>query len=385
MLIRSEKRLDPIVQLGVFLMAIKTSLSNSNIIYYTDFIDSLLTAAAIIIFVAAMIRNKYSVKLFLLFALVGSLAFYSVTRSGNYGLLITVITCMAAYREDFNSVIKCIFSTELVFFLVHTGLAFVLSLLGFIDIRAVDVSRGFRYNFGFGHPNTFSMYFLNLVIMWAWLYYYSKKKKGKYLFYMLALTMVVYFFTQTRTMLFSAIVFYGLLLIINKENKKHKWLAVCASIIVPICCFVMIAVSVIYATQLKTSNKNMLILALDRLLSTRVRLGAYGFANYGFTLFGQNLSERTVEWDQYWRLSADVYTYCAMNVGIVWPILIIILFYKLAKKSYDKVNIFIIIWALYAISEVHVLNGYMFFPILMVMMAFNQQSEVDVTYAENIL
>ncbi len=379
--VRLEKRVDPIVQLGVILLALKTSISNSQLIYYTDFIDGLITTAAVIILVAAMIRNRYSLNLLLLFAIGGSLTLYSVTRSGNYGLLITVITCMAAYREDFDSVIKCIFKTELIFFLVHTGFAVLLSLMGFIDISGVaGASRGVRYNFGFGHPNTFSIFFLNLVIMWVWLYYFQKKKKGKYLFYMASLTILVYFFTKTRTMLFSAMIFYGLLWIVSKEHKKHKWLTLCARVIVPSCCFIMIAVSVVFAAQLKISDKNTLIILLDHLLSSRVRLGAYGFANYGLTLFGQNLTGRTVIWDQYWGLSAhtfdDVYTYCAMNVGIIWLVIIIILFYKLAKKSDDKVNVFIILWALYAVSEVHVLNGYMFFPILMVMMVFSPNKKL---------
>lgn len=378
MQIEAVKKIDPIVKFGVVLLALKTSFSYSNIIFYPEFVDSAMTALATVVLFFAMIRHKYSKKNLILFLLIGLIVLYSTICSGNYGLLITVITCMAAYREDFNSVIKCIFTTELIFFLIHTGFAVVLNLLGFISIRMVSTSRGFRYNFGFGHPNTFSIYFLNLVVMWTWLYYFSKNNKRKYLLCMLALTIAVYFFTDTRTMLFGAIVFYGLLLTVSDGHIKHKWLTICAGIINPICCFAMIATSVMYASQLKSSNKNLLIVALDYLLSSRIRLGAYGFANYGLTLFGQDLSGRTVVWDQYWKLNGhtfdDVYTYCAMNIGIVWLILIIVLFYKLAKKSYDKVNIFIILWALYGVSEVHVLNGYMFFPIFMVMMVFSSSS-----------
>ena len=175
-------------------------------------------------------------------------------------------------------------------------------------------------------------------------------------------------------MLLSAAVLYLLLFITGGIEKNRKWLSVFAKFIIPVCGVTIIIFTIVYVEQLNAFHKNIVVMTIDKLLSSRVKLGAYGYDKYGITFLGQNLSNYKVTWDQEWRLNAhtfdDVYTYCAMNVGIVWLVLITVMFYKLADRHSDKINIFIIIWALYGISEVHVLNGYVFFPILMIMMTF---------------
>ena len=54
-----------------------------------------------------------------------------------------------------------------------------------------------------------------------------------------------------------------------------------------------------------------------------------------------------------------------VNQGVIWLILLAFIFYKLAKLNSGKVNIFLIVWALYGVTEVHGLNGFLCMPIFL--------------------
>ena len=120
---------------------------------------------------------------------------------------------------------------------------------------------------------------------------------------------------------------------------------------------------------------------LDTMLSNRIKLGAYGFANYGITMFGDNMMNNIVVWDSYWRLNSHtfdcLYSYLAMNQGLIWLIISSVLFFALAKKSDMKINICIIVWAFYGITEVHGLNGYQCFPVLLLVLLFNHKKVIS--------
>ena len=125
----------------------------------------------------------------------------------------------------------------------------------------------------------------------------------------------------------------------------------------------MLFFSIIY------KSGNVLALSLDVFLSSRIRLGGYAYEHIGITWFGQP-TVKNVQWDSFWGLTGHAYdcayTLLAMEYGIIWLILICYCFYKLSKRNDVKICIFIITWSLYAVSEVHPLNGYILFPILLI-------------------
>ena len=66
-----------------------------------------------------------------------------------------------------------------------------------------------------------------------------------------------------------------------------------------------------------------------------------------------------------------------MQQGIIWLVTIILLFYKLNQLNNDKINFAIIAWAIYGITEVHGLNVYMLFPILLVSELFDKKQNIE--------
>ena len=114
---------------------------------------------------------------------------------------------------------------------------------------------------------------------------------------------------------------------------------------------------------------NLLSHAVDQLLTRRIGLASYAYNRLGLTIFGRDMRNFTTTWDEYYGFSGgftfdNIYSYLLINVGIVILLLIIVVLYKVAKQGSLKNNIFILVWALYSMTEVHGLSCYMCFPIL---------------------
>ncbi len=163
------------------------------------------------------------------------------------------------------------------------------------------------------------------------------------------------------------------MLFIFKNKKQNKALSRIAMCIVPIISiFIFILIS-------QYTNDNVFILTIDKLLSARIRLGAYAFQNYGLSFLGQNMENVNFVWDSYWGLTDFTFdcTYYSLMVmqGYFWLIIIIIGFYLLAKKKDNKINLAIIAWGLYAVTEVHGLNGFKCYPILLLALLISSRKK----------
>lgn len=144
-----------------------------------------------------------------------------------------------------------------------------------------------------------------------------------------------------------------------------------AEFIVPICSgLTLLCVNLLL-------SGNLIAEAVNALLSDRIKLGAYGVSHYGYSFLGQKVAKTNIVWEAEWGFNGftfdNIYTYLAVNQGIIWILLLSVLFYYLAKKEDLKTSIFIIIWALYGITEVHGLNGFISFPILLVVSLFEHR------------
>lgn len=366
-------KLDFLMQFGIFLMVIKVSFNNSQILPYSEVVDSALAVLSVGVLGIYVLRQAYPKEVLAGYLLIGVLALYCVLKTGNYGFLITVILCMAMRKVDFDTVIKHIFVYETVFLIIQT----CYSLASWVFLQVPfwqDVYGVNRCSFGFIHPNMFSMYVFQLILMWVWLNY--DRLKQEHVVGFSAISFLVFIFTKTRTSLIDTLVLCLLLLFVHKEyGNSKKVLTVCAKYITPAAAIVTLFLSVTFASG------NPLSRIADRILNTRIRLGGYVYERYGMTLLGQDLSGMKVTWDSFWGITEhtfdNIYTAVAMNYGLVWLIFICIAYYKLAQKQNAKINICLIMWALYGITEVHGLNAFMCFPILLVVFLYSEKEDEE--------
>lgn len=360
----SLPKINSSLMMGLFLMVVKNTLSLSNILPYNDKVDVLLSFLAIVFLGAAILKKKFTMKMLIIHVCIIILALFSVLQTKSFGILITVISCLAVRDEDIDKVINFIFSYECLFIVVHTLIAFGYSLLG----RALysNVSGVMRYNFGFRHPNTFSAFLFNVIIMYIWKRFYSMKKK--HILTILGIEIAVYCITKSLTPFIAVCTVILLTIIANKSVKMQKVMSWSAGIIVPVLAFI------VYVLITKYEVGNLTMEKINLLFSGRIKLGAYALEHYGLTWLGQEISSFYVEWDSYWRLNKftfdNLYSNIMINFGLIWLVICSLFFFLLSRKNNAKVSVFLIIWAIYGMSEVYGINVYYCFPILLVALLF---------------
>ena len=114
--------------LGMFLMIIKVSLSQSSIVPYNEAVDNFLSLFAAFLLAFYIVKEKYSIKTLFIYAFIALVALYSTVKTGNNGFLITIITCLAIRNQDMDRVIDFIFRYEAIFLVIHTLLAVTVTL-----------------------------------------------------------------------------------------------------------------------------------------------------------------------------------------------------------------------------------------------------------------
>ena len=173
---------------------------------------------------------------------------------------------------------------------------------------------------------------------------------------------ILYRVAKTRTSLYL-FVFVLLIVLIYKNKSYSRLIDILAKYAVPFLSLFTFVMTFLY------EKGNILSHAVDQLLTHRIGLASYAYNRLGLSLFGRDMRDFTTTWDEYYGFSGgftfdNIYSYLLINVGIVILVLLIIVFYKVAKQGSLKNNIFILVWALYSMTEVHGLSCYMCFPIL---------------------
>lgn len=343
---------------GILVLIVKTILSMSSMWHLSGTVDNILTAISVVLLVAHILSKQYNTRQLIAYAIVTVLFGVICINIGSVGLLITVITCLAVRDEDIERVVRFIFKYEFWLISIHCLVGAVSTLLG---SKYYVLSHGYiRYSLGFGHANVLSAFVFNLVIMYLWLKFENLNLKD--FIAVIIVELLLYRVTKTRTSLYLS-VFVLLIVMIYKNKERSKLIDALAKYAVPILGLFTFVMTFLY------EKGNLLSHAVDQLLTRRIGLASYAYNRLGLTIFGRDMRNFTTTWDEYYGFSGgftfdNIYSYLLINVGIVILLLVIVIFYKVAKQGSLKNNIFILVWALYSMTEVHGLSCYMCFPIL---------------------
>lgn len=357
---------------GTFLLVIKTVFSASKIIPYSDFMDTFLAALGALCMILSIIMQQYRVKVLLIYAMLIGITAYNALITGNNALAGTIITCLAIRKTDLKTYIRFIFKLQSVLVICHTIIAIIGSMIGTFNI-VQNIGGITRYDFGSLHPNSFAALAFNLMIMWIWLNW--DKIKARHIIFMILGSGILYYFCKTRTNFIAMLAVIGFVFVCGVKHKFVRLIGEIATVIIPLLSVAMGVAIILYVTG------NRIVLLLNKVLNARISLGAYALAHYSFTLFGQNMASlyTGTTWDPIWQLNGFtfdcIYTYMLINQGIIWLILLTILFAKLAKRNNPKDNVAIIAWALYGVTEVQGLNCFSCMPILLLTKLFGKETE----------
>lgn len=344
-------------QYGIIILVFKVFLSYTVFDKMIPFLDNLLSLLAVLFLGISIINKGYTIKMLFIYGMVALLGLYSSYCVGNVMFFITILTILAIYNERRS--IHFLYKYEIVAFVALS----ILSLMTGNAKRYVEEGMSLYFDFGFSHPNVAAAMLFNIMIMWIWLSY-DELNLSVYL-KLVIFSFVVYFFTGARTILIVGLITIFLVMLSKSEKKLiHQGLAFVAGWIVPV-----LSLTFLYTT-VNYQSSGYIVKTIDTLLTGRLKLGAYAYAHYGFTFFGQVVEKGTIfGYDPLWNMSKfltfdNIYTKLMINNGIIWLVLIAISFFALSRLKNNAMNCLIIVWAIYGITEGIVLNGYLCFPIL---------------------
>lgn len=361
------------LELGLFLFILKMFWSSSKVFYYNDFIDTILTALAVGSLFVSIISQRYSLRILVIYAVISLFSIYNYMETGLAVIMVTVITCLAIRGKDFQKVIEFIYRYELLLLALHLIATIVCVCIGYNDFISISGAR-IRFDFGYSHANVASVYAINIALMYIWRRYESIGIKQ-----ILAIAVIlglVAGLTKTRTVWLSIILITVLLIISKKAVIFKNVLSFLARWMLPLFSIFMFLLWNAFL------NSNTISIILDQLLSGRIRMGAYTYITYGLSFLGKEIGSRSITWDPFWRLTGftfdDIYSYFFMCQGLLWLLVIIILFFLLAKKQNVKINFMLIMWAFLGITEIHGLDCYSGFPLLLVVQLFDMPQSMIV-------
>lgn len=357
-------------RLGLLFMIFKVFLSLSNIVEMPDYLDTILSVVASGFLVTSILQKQFPMKTLLLFSLIILIGLVTSIRTNNMMMFIAILTCVSVCGEDLDEAIRFILYTEGLLVSMIALISVIMHIMGYSML--IRVSGEMLYGFGFSHPNVFSCILTNLFAMYLWLHFDTVRFRN---LLTVALVSIGFFMiTDSRTSLAVTLFLVIVMAICRDQEKLHKPLKYLAMYTLPV------LAAIFYILCKGFASGNIMAQMIDLGLSGRIRFSAYSLERFGISLFGQNLAGIKVKWDAFWQLSGitfdNIYTYLFVT-QCIWLVVIAFLYYRTAKKGDIKHSVFILSWALYGIAEIHVINPFLFFPILVVTSLFDRGEETE--------
>ena len=358
-------------------LAVKVMASTSLLIPWNPTVDNLCIVFALAILLVQLCTITLTLGKLIGLAAVSLAVLYSCVSIGQYDLLISLIAVCLLINEDIDEYISMLLRTQIYILAAHIVLATMLSLTGSDHLYWSITDSRLRFNGGFAHANVLSSYITSCMLMFAWTHFreITKNQWG----WMSAVTVLSYGLSRSRTGLMLNILLLVLVYLAQKDNRLLR------SFIKPVLLlsFPALAAFVYWVTQ-QYLNNNGLAVFVDDLLTGRIKYAAYAYIRSGTTWLPRYLDyaeSGLVVWTPEWNLNTftfdNMYSFCFMQLGMVWIVLFTVLIAIVCLRSNYKAKVFALVWVLFSMVEVHGLNCFKFFPILLFSTLFSREGADD--------
>ena len=359
-----------IVNVSILCMVVKNFMETSAAIPSISLIDNLLVILYIVCVVLLIIKKKYNLRELLLIGTISFALLYTSIVTGYSDPIISFLFIVAIKDKNIDDIICIIYKYYCAMLAVHIictiPLALTSSICMVMHIRGID-----RYTLGFIHPNAAGSKFFTIMMLYLWV----KKNKKTNLFLEIIVSTGVYFLCRSRTAYMLSLMTIFIAYLMKKNNHAiDSLINKLAGVVFPSTAALIYLLIKLYETR------NPLAVIVNDALSGRINLAAYALNRVGFTIFGRSI-------DFYGALSSYsaryaindftfdcIYSFIFCSMGLVYLGILSILFLKLASEKQVWINAAIIVWSLYAVTEVSGLNGFNLFPIFYLVILINGKS-----------
>lgn len=287
--------------------------------------------------------TRYTLKEMLIMAAIAVYAVVIYLKTGYITFTITVVTLLGAKDIDVHDLLKKVLFVRLICMTVLVSASVAGIVSNFVKDQFDD---GLTYSYGFQNPNDFMVnVFINVALI-----FYLNYKKLNILYFLLSAYAFYAVFCVTKSMtgmmlgVFLLAVFLCLKLFDRLGGFGRKVKQVISALVVSTSLWCFIGTFVM-SVMFDVNNK--IMFKLDQLVSGRLKIQHQYWLNYGFSLFGKDISRGAARPDgvqinngfldsNYW---CSFYKYGFVSVMIFIAFLVLASLYFHKKKNYNMVII----------------------------------------------
>ena len=335
-------------------------------------LDNCISLILLILCAYKIVTKKYNLKTLFLYGVVCIFALYSALTTGKMIIATSVLIVLAIRGENIQYIAKELYYMKFSIIILHTLGAIILFPTGLSYLGGSFEETRFRITFGLNWPGQFADYTFDLCVLW--IFCNLDKLKNKDFCKLILCLAVVFIATDSRVIFAISMLLIMMVWIIKHTNRFNGLLKWIARFIVPVLTIVMFSCINAFA------NRSTWALVVDKILNTRVRLNGYLYDLYGHTFFGQRCESLIGEFSEKWQSTGSTfdctYTWLIIEMGIVWLLFLIIIFYILPRKDEPLISILLICWSLGAFIDTDFVSGYCSFIVLLFSLIFLKKDKL---------
>lgn len=305
------------------------------------------------LFIVAFCTGKYKLKDIILRGIIGIIVVIITINLHNIEFGVYSLVVIASLNIDSKRIVKLSAISNIFF----VSLVAFSAVIGFIP-NDVYIHEGKKaYALGFAYYSNIPYILLVALLAFFWLAN-SRKKENIILLTSIPLQILIYKISTTRLVLaiYSIFIVTVILSRILNSNRKHKILMFFSTIMFPCAAIMTFFVSIYYA-------KNGFFMSLNKLLNNRLEFNARAFITYKISIIGEKIITSNEGFDanyvnRYFYVDSG-YVYSLISYGIVFFIILMVLYSLLSRKAIRDNDIKLAIWC-FIICLFSVINNIMF-------------------------
>lgn len=311
--------------------------------------------------------TDYKIDQLLLYTIIAVLLYISYGNCGERMFLQSFLIVLSARKTNWKNLIK----NTLVFYICILCLLFLMYFLGITYDMNMHRGEELRYTYGIIHPNTLGHHIMVLAFIWVAVRY----KVLKWFDYFFVGLMAVFTWSgpHSRT---SFIMIVGLLILMflmqlwNEKIMDNIVFKLLCILCYPVCLAFSLLTCYFY------NEANSTFVAMDQLLSNRVRLGHQYLQDYYHTWFGQKIvmigSQKAAKTGKGYIYLDSAYMRLYVSIGIIGMVIAILILmaivcYCLRQRNWGAL-IGLLLFAVYGISETSI--TYLYRNVFLILFAY---------------
>lgn len=332
------------------------SLSNYSRNHNTKFIYALITNFTIVALLALFLFvRKYSLKKFVMCAVFLMILFWIEIAAPDKQFLVGTLFIVVAQNIDVQKGLKLDIKLKTILTL---GVILLCSL-GVIENYAVVSNGIYKQSLGFSNPNVLTCYALAILAEWLCLNY-GKMKKWQWV----AVALIWYLINEVgggRSSSYTFLVILVLFWLANYFPKIFygKISQLLFGVITP--CMAILSFVLVYFYN----RGNLFVIALNQIMTGRIRMSSYFLSTYGIKPFGQQIvtvsSRRAATQNIAAMIVDNAYVKCILVYGWIFLVFICavyaILFLKLIRDKRIEIALLALFFVVLGLGEVYMLNA----------------------------